>query len=199
MHDAYIGLTLLFQQTKDLKIRLFDSYSNTLLSPCLVITPVMHRMEWRFVYSHFLKLPGATWRWVVSFMLRPLYFQRNSIRLPLNKRLAERNNRSRCNCDEKNRLSLPGIEHRLVGRPDISQNWFKRTRSTDKTVLLPHSVAHLLYEDLKLRKTEVSLAANQRGNNSHRVFTTKYATHWNYFIMTSLHSRPTHSQWPKVC
>ena len=52
----------------------------------------------------------------------------------------------------------------VVHTYDVSQNWFKRNRTNDKTVLLLHSTAPLLYKDLKLRKIKVSLAANQRAN-----------------------------------
>jgi hypothetical protein len=49
------------------------------------------------------------WKWVVSFMTRPLYFQRKSPRFPLDKRQGGPQTRSG-RCGRKSLWALPGIE-----------------------------------------------------------------------------------------
>lgn len=157
MHDAYTGATLLFW-LKHLKLGLFH----------LIITARMRMWEQKFVYSRFFKILGAILRWVVSFMPRPIYLKRNSIWWPLNKRLdATETRKTACPCRNSS------TDASVVQTYDVSHNWFKRTRSKDKTVLLLHSTVPSLYKDLKLRKIKVPLATNQRANFLHRVFTIK--------------------------
>jgi len=53
---------------------------------------------------------GTRWRWVVSFMARPLYPQGKSHWYPLDRRLSGPQSRSERGGEEKNFEPLPGLE-----------------------------------------------------------------------------------------
>jgi hypothetical protein len=53
---------------------------------------------------------GTGWRWVVSFMLRPLYPQRKSPCYPLDRSLYGPQSRFGRGGEEKNSRPLPGLE-----------------------------------------------------------------------------------------
>jgi hypothetical protein len=53
---------------------------------------------------------GTKWRWVVSFMPRPLYSQGKSPRYPLDRRLGGPQSRSGRGGEDKNSQLPPGIE-----------------------------------------------------------------------------------------
>jgi hypothetical protein len=57
---------------------------------------------------------GTSWRWVVSFMPRPLYPQGKSPLYPLYRRLGGRQSRSGRGGEEKNSQPLPGLEPPII-------------------------------------------------------------------------------------
>ena len=63
---------------------------------------------------------GTRWMWVVSFRLRPLYSRVKSPWNPWNRRFTGPQSRSGCFGEEKETLSLPGIEPRFLRRLDRS-------------------------------------------------------------------------------
>jgi hypothetical protein len=72
--------------------------------------------EWR--YSSTILDLGTRWRWVVSFMPRPLYPRRKSSGYPMDRRLGGPQSRSG-RCREEKHFALPGIE------PGPSSRWLK--------------------------------------------------------------------------
>jgi hypothetical protein len=57
---------------------------------------------------------GTRWRWVVSFMPRPLYLQGKSPMYPLDRRLGESQSRSGRGGEEKNSQPPPGLEPSII-------------------------------------------------------------------------------------
>jgi hypothetical protein len=57
---------------------------------------------------------GTRWKWVVSFIHRPLYPRGNSPWYPLGRRLGALQNRSGHGVEEKNSQPLPGLEPPIV-------------------------------------------------------------------------------------
>jgi len=56
----------------------------------------------------------TTWRWVVSFTLRPLYPQRYNPWYPLDRKLGGPQSWSGCSGEEKNSHSLPGLKPLII-------------------------------------------------------------------------------------
>jgi hypothetical protein len=67
----------------------------------------------RGIAPRFLDL-GTRWRWVVSFTSMPLYRQGKSPWYPLYRRLGGPQSRSGRGGEEKNSLSLPGLEPSII-------------------------------------------------------------------------------------
>jgi hypothetical protein len=65
---------------------------------------------------------GTRWRWVVSFMPQPLYFQGKSPWYPLGRRLGGPQSRSGRGGEEKNSQPLPGLEPPIIQSVEQSYN-----------------------------------------------------------------------------
>jgi hypothetical protein len=74
----------------------------------LSTTPWRYMRAWR--YSSTILDLSTRWRWVVSFMHRPLYSQGMRARCPVDRRLGGLQSRVRYCGEDKNLLPLPGIE-----------------------------------------------------------------------------------------
>jgi hypothetical protein len=65
---------------------------------------------------------GIRWRCAVNFMTRLLYFQRNSLSYPFDKRLGGHHSQS-WHCGEEKVLNLPGIQWSYVQQSKLKTLW----------------------------------------------------------------------------
>jgi hypothetical protein len=95
------------------------------------VVPVLNELSttpWRRMGSecidpHFLDL-DTSWRWVVSFTLRPLYSRGKSPRYALNRRLGWLQSRLD-DLQKRKLLTLPGLDLRSLSRPARSQSLYR--------------------------------------------------------------------------
>jgi hypothetical protein len=71
-------------------------------------------------YSSIILNLGIRWRWVISFTPLSRYLKEKNPRYQFYRRLDEPQSRFKYYGEEKNLLSLPGIELRFLGRPYCS-------------------------------------------------------------------------------
>ena len=78
---------------------------------------------------------GTRWRWVVSFMPRPLYPWRKSLHFSLNRRFSEFQSRLGFT-EKKNIFLLPRIKPRFFGLPTLVQSlhWLRYPVYTDRNI-----------------------------------------------------------------
>jgi hypothetical protein len=117
-HDFFVYLLVI------LLTLLYKTKIKVKLSLCLTNFALRHEGVWGSGCGdpYFLDL-GTSWRWVVSFKLRPLCSRRKSPRYPLDRRLGGPQSRSGRRGEEKI-LTLPGLELRTLSRPARSQSLY---------------------------------------------------------------------------
>jgi hypothetical protein len=77
---------------------------------------------------------GTSWRWVVSFMPRPLFPHEKNPLYPLDRRLGKPQSRSRRAGEEKNSQPLPALEH-LIIQPVVQRYTTELSRLLRTTVV----------------------------------------------------------------
>jgi hypothetical protein len=147
--------------------------------------------EWRFS-STILDL-GTRWKWVVSFMPRPLYLQGNSSPCPLDRRLRGPKNRSgRCGVGKKICCSCRELNPARSARKPIALLYRTLRKSLKLTVPLTELQIYVsFYLDLELRESNSEkstwmehtlIKERQFANGVSLITPTEYTAHLVYLI-----------------